>query len=356
MAKQQKRNAQGYTSGDMQQIFRQAISAEGVAGTPMEAMVWGILGQESAYGTNTQTSNHGARGAAQILPSTFNMVADKGWDINNPYDNIRAGIRYLKHVNKAADGDLMLTAVGYYGGEGAIPAARRGVYFKDKKNPNAPDTYQYASSVMNRVKQHYAAMQEHGDALSRAPTSGQYDIGSRYVATTSGIRGDTIQNRADYYTPDSALTKPFQSDEDASRVRINTTSYGNGYNRGSSDAVSEEGLRLSGAQPRQSSSLVEGLQQLAKTTPDLQKVLRGRVPAAPITIGGRNVLAIPSTQEEKNFFTGVQNQPYDEGTKDAIIKGFAQLAPAREQLLGKQIFNTDPTDLDGYLRDIVENV
>lgn len=356
MAKQQKRNAQGYTAGDMQQIFRQAISAEGVAGTPMEAMVWGILGQESAYGTNTQTSNHGARGAAQILPSTFNMVADKGWDINNPYDNIRAGIRYLKHVNKAAGGDLMLTAVGYYGGEGAIPAARRGVYFKDKKNPNAPNTYEYASSVMNRVQQHYAAMQEHGDALSRAPTSGQYDIGSQSIASVSGANGNTVHNKANYTTPDSALNKPFQSDDGSSRARINTTSYGRDTYRSAGDVVSEEGLRLSGAQPRQSSSLVQGLQQLAKTTPDLQKVLRGRVPAAPISIGGRNVLAIPSTQEEKNFFTGVQNQPYDEATKDSIIKGFAQLAPAREQLLGKQIFNTDPTDLDGYLRDIVENV
>jgi hypothetical protein len=87
----------------------------------------------------------------QIIPSTFASVADKGWDINNPVDNARAGIRYLSQMLKDAGGDSRLAAIGYYGGPGAIAKAKKGVAVSDPRNPNAPDTFGYADSVMSRI-------------------------------------------------------------------------------------------------------------------------------------------------------------------------------------------------------------
>jgi hypothetical protein len=85
----------------------------------------------------------------QILPGTFNEVLPGG-DINNPYDNARAGLRYIKKMNEVAGGDPSLTAVGYYGGPGGIQKAKQGVAVRDPRNPNAPSTLEYAKQVTER--------------------------------------------------------------------------------------------------------------------------------------------------------------------------------------------------------------
>lgn len=132
------------------QLIDNALKAEGVTGD-LAKVVKSIYAQESGSGKNTQTSNRGAVGGMQILPSTFKSVADKGWDINDPLQNARAGVRYIKEMNKAADGDLWLTAVGYYGGPGGIKAAKKGVARTDPKNPSYPSTFQYADKVLSRT-------------------------------------------------------------------------------------------------------------------------------------------------------------------------------------------------------------
>jgi hypothetical protein len=130
--------------------FDDALSAEGVTGR-LADVAKSIYQQESGSGRNTRTSNAGAVGGMQIIPTTFSRVADKGWDINNPEHNLRAGIRYLKQLSEKAGGDPKLVAAGYYGGEGAIPLAQRGVALRDPRNPNAPDTLQYARQVESRI-------------------------------------------------------------------------------------------------------------------------------------------------------------------------------------------------------------
>ena len=52
-----------------------------------------IYQQESSSGKKPKTSNAGAVGGMQIVPNTFNSVADKGWNIANPEHNARAGVR-----------------------------------------------------------------------------------------------------------------------------------------------------------------------------------------------------------------------------------------------------------------------
>lgn len=110
-----------------------------------------IYMQESSGGKNAKTSNAGAVGGMQIIPSTFKEVADDGWDINNPEHNLRAGLRYLKKMYDAGGGDPYLAAVGYYGGPGAIKAMQNGQVRRDPRNPNAPDTAQYADQVLSRA-------------------------------------------------------------------------------------------------------------------------------------------------------------------------------------------------------------
>jgi len=130
--------------------FDIALQQEGLSG-PLAELARSIYMQESGGGKNTTTSNAGAVGGMQIIPDTFNRMADQGWDINNPEQNARAGLRYIKRLHEMSGGDPMLTAAGYYGGEGAIDKARRGIAISDPRNPNAPNTLQYGKAVADRL-------------------------------------------------------------------------------------------------------------------------------------------------------------------------------------------------------------
>lgn len=131
-------------------LFEAALAAEGVNGS-LADVARSIYMQESGGGKNTRTSNAGAMGGMQIIPSTFASVADKGWDIKDPLHNARAGIRYLRQLDKQAGGDPVLTAAGYYGGPGGLEKARRGIAVIDPRNPNAPNTLQYGQQVASRL-------------------------------------------------------------------------------------------------------------------------------------------------------------------------------------------------------------
>jgi hypothetical protein len=142
----------------MNKLFDLALAAEGVTGS-LASLARSIYQQESSGGKNSQTSNAGAVGGMQVLPGTFNGVADKGWDINNPLHNARAGIRYLSQMHKQAGGDPVLAAAGYYGGPGGLEKARRGVAVNDPRNPKAPNTLQYGQQVVARMGKPVAPIQ-----------------------------------------------------------------------------------------------------------------------------------------------------------------------------------------------------
>lgn len=127
-----------------------ALTLEGVTGKRAD-LARSIYQQESSSGANTATSDAGAVGGMQVIPSTFNLVADKGWNINNPVDNARAGVRYVGRMMDASGDDPRLAAIGYYGGPGAITKAKSGVAVSDPRNPNAPNTLQYANQIVARL-------------------------------------------------------------------------------------------------------------------------------------------------------------------------------------------------------------
>lgn len=128
-----------------------AIAAAEGASAPVQAIARSVYMQESSGGRNTKTSNAGAVGGMQITPATFARFARPGEDINDPEANARAAVRYLKHLETKAGSDPQLIAVGYYGGEGAIPKARAGIAVRDPRNPGAPDTLQYGREVADRA-------------------------------------------------------------------------------------------------------------------------------------------------------------------------------------------------------------
>ena len=135
---------------DGSDVFETALAAESVDDPVLSGLARSIFQQESGSGRNTKTSNAGAVGGMQILPGTFKEVADRDWDIADPVHNARAGIRYIKAMASRVDGDPFLTAVGYYGGPGAQQKAKNGVAVSDPRNPNAPNTLQYAQQVVSR--------------------------------------------------------------------------------------------------------------------------------------------------------------------------------------------------------------
>lgn len=148
-----------------------ALDAEGVTG-PLADVARSIYMQESSGGKNTKTSNAGAVGGMQIIPSTFNSVAEKDWDINDPIQNARAGLRYIKQLNDMAGGDPRLVAAGYYGGPGGLKKARAGQAVSDPRNPHAPNTLQYADQVASRLPKQ-GAMDRFAEAVLPAAQAAQ---------------------------------------------------------------------------------------------------------------------------------------------------------------------------------------
>lgn len=132
------------------QPFEAALAAEGVTGNVAD-IARSIYQQESSSGKNAKTSNAGAVGGMQIVPATFKSVADDDWDIKDPVQNARAGIRYVQQMSELADGDPVLTAAGYYGGPKGLEKARKGIAVSDPRNPNAPNTLEYGQQVAARV-------------------------------------------------------------------------------------------------------------------------------------------------------------------------------------------------------------
>lgn len=160
-----------------------ALDAEG-SSPQVAALARSVYQQESGGGSNTKTSNQGAVGGMQIKQGTFDSVADKGWNINDPVDNARAGVRYLQQMHDKADGDPALAAAGYYGGPSAIDKAKKGIAVSDPKNPNAPNTLQYGQQVAARAGADAAS----GPAWASAPVVGQSSDGSN--AQPGGTPGD----------------------------------------------------------------------------------------------------------------------------------------------------------------------
>jgi hypothetical protein len=155
--------------GDGMSMFDSALDQEKITNPAERAFLKAIHFQESSGKKTANTSNRNAHGAMQVLPSTFKSVADPGMDINNPIDNMRAGIRYGRQGFRAAGGDPVLAGAFYYGGPGGMAKLKRGVIVRDPKNPNAPSTLEYGEKVKLRMQRFLGGAQPPAQAQPQRP-------------------------------------------------------------------------------------------------------------------------------------------------------------------------------------------
>ncbi|MBS2030943.1 MAG: lytic transglycosylase domain-containing protein [Deltaproteobacteria bacterium] len=107
------------------------------------ALVRAIMNAESNFDPQAM-SEKGAIGLMQLMPDTGDHVAVS--DIHDPRDNIMGGVRYLRELTNAFDGDMVRVVAAYNAGPNAVKAAG-GV-------PQIPETQDYVRKVL-RLYYHY---------------------------------------------------------------------------------------------------------------------------------------------------------------------------------------------------------
>lgn len=182
------------------------------------------LRQQESNGGKVDTSKPnyaGAIGEMQIIPGTFQMMKDKGlipkdFDFNNPAHNKAAGEAYASYLYDKYNGNTKLAAAAYYGGEGAV---RDGQIIRrvDTKNPNAPDTLQYAEQVQQKIAK-AAPKQESVSTKVDTPIE-EPSVDSGKVFASTDLPGDNSVT-----TMVENITKPDNSVNVSTRKRIGSNS------------------------------------------------------------------------------------------------------------------------------------
>ncbi|WP_458763676.1 PLxRFG domain-containing protein [Cupriavidus basilensis] len=113
--------------------------------------VMSIYGQESDGGTNARRSVDNAIGPMQVIESTFNRLKRGNERVDNPEDNFRVGVRYLKTMADKFGNDTGRLAAGYFSGEGNVATSGDTPYKEDRKDGNGKYVSAYVRDVLGRV-------------------------------------------------------------------------------------------------------------------------------------------------------------------------------------------------------------
>lgn len=107
------------------------------------ALVAAVMEQESRFEPRAR-SQVGARGLMQLMPRTGRMMGAR--DLDDPEQNIDAGVKYIKYLDQRFNGDLKKTLAAYNGGEGNV-MRYRGI-------PPFRETRQYVTRVLKNYDKH----------------------------------------------------------------------------------------------------------------------------------------------------------------------------------------------------------
>ena len=102
------------------------------------ALVAAVIEQESRFKVRAK-SHVGARGLMQLMPRTGRWMGAR--DLYDPEQNVDAGVKYIKYLQKQFNGNLTMTIAAYNGGEGNV-RRYRGV-------PPFRETRTYVKKVLN---------------------------------------------------------------------------------------------------------------------------------------------------------------------------------------------------------------
>lgn len=80
-------------------------------------LVAAVIEQESRFHHRAK-SPVGAKGLMQLMPRTGRWMGAK--NLYDPEQNIDAGVKYIKYLNKRFDGNIPMTIAAYNGGEGNV--------------------------------------------------------------------------------------------------------------------------------------------------------------------------------------------------------------------------------------------
>lgn len=80
-------------------------------------LVAAVIEQESRF-RHRAKSPVGARGLMQLMPRTGRWMGAR--DLYDPEQNIDAGVKYIKYLNKRFNGNIKMTIAAYNGGEGNV--------------------------------------------------------------------------------------------------------------------------------------------------------------------------------------------------------------------------------------------
>jgi hypothetical protein len=106
------------------------------------ALVAAVVETESRFRSQAR-SQVGARGLMQIMPRTGRWMGARNLD--DPEQNIDAGVKYLKYLQQRFDGNLSKAIAAYNGGEGNV--------MRYKGIPPFRETRTYVNRVMTKYEQ-----------------------------------------------------------------------------------------------------------------------------------------------------------------------------------------------------------
>ena len=114
------------------------------------ALVVAVIEQESRFKPGAR-SPVGARGLMQLMPRTGRWMGAR--DLYNPEQNIDAGVRYIKYLDRRFNGDLNQIIAAYNGGEGNVKRYQ-GI-------PPFRETRQYVKKVMKNYDKRTRQMEKY---------------------------------------------------------------------------------------------------------------------------------------------------------------------------------------------------